>query len=114
LDIGEVVVTPNRTPTEKSKVGSTVHSIGNETIEAQSLPAVTDYLTLLPGVSIGSTGGIGAEGSLSVRGAPRRYVKTLYNGIDISDPTNTQVQTSYQYLLAGGLDSIEVLKGSQS
>src|SRR6185312_9931544 len=53
-------------------------------------------------------------GSLSVRGAPRRYVKTLYNGIDIGDPTSTQVQTSYQYILSGGLDSIEVLKGSQS
>src|SRR5690606_27111208 len=59
-------------------------------------------------------GGPGTESTLAIRGAPRRYVKTLYNGIDISDPTNTQVQTSYQYLLSGGLDSIEVLRGSQS
>jgi vitamin B12 transporter len=114
LDIGEVVVSPNRTPTDKSKTGSKVETVTRQEIEESSLPLVTDYLHLLPGVSISSPGGPGTEGSLAIRGAPRRYVKTLYNGIDISDPTNTQVQTSYQYLLADNVESIEVLKGSQS
>ncbi|WP_309085221.1 TonB-dependent receptor domain-containing protein [Chelativorans sp.] len=114
IDLGEIVVTPNRAPTEFSQTGSSVTRIGRVEIEEQSLPLVTDYLDLVPGVAITSPGGPGTESSLSIRGAPRRYVKTLYNGIDISDPTNTQVQTSYQYLLSGGLDSIEVLRGSQS
>lgn len=114
IDLGEIVVTPNRTPTEKAKVGSKVEKVGREEIEAQSLPQLTDYLTLMPGVAFSSPGGIGTEGSLAVRGAARRYVKTQYNGIDISDPTNTQVQTSYQYLLADGINAIELLKGSQS
>ena len=114
IDVGEIVVTPNRTPQDKAKSGSKVEKVDREEMEAQSLPLVTDYLTLMPGVAITSTGGVGAEGSLAIRGAARRYVKTLYNGIDISDPSNTQVQTSYQYLLSDGLDSIEVLKGSQS
>lgn len=110
----KLVITPNRTPAEASTVGSTVDVVGREEIEEQSLPLAVEYLDLLPGVSLSSPGGVGAEGSLSIRGAPRRYVKTLYNGIDISDPTSPQVQTSYQYLLSGGLQSIEVLKGSQS
>ncbi|WP_336067825.1 TonB-dependent receptor plug domain-containing protein [Nitratireductor rhodophyticola] len=114
FELDTLVITPSRTPTEASKVGSTVELIGREEIEEQSLPLAVEYLDLLPGVSLSSPGGVGAEGSLSIRGAPRRYVKTLYNGIDISDPTSTQVQTSYQYLLSGGLQSIEVLKGSQS
>ena len=114
IDVGEIVVTPNRTPQDKAKSGSKVEKVDRAEMEAQSLPLVTDYLTLMPGVAITSTGGVGAEGSLAIRGAARRYVKTLYNGIDISDPSNTQVQTSYQYLLSDGLDSIEVLKGSQS
>ncbi|UUP16219.1 TonB-dependent receptor plug domain-containing protein [Nitratireductor thuwali] len=111
LDLGEIVVTPNRMATELSKTGSTVTRME---IEEQSQPLVVDYLAQVPGITLSSAGGPGAEGSLSLRGAPRRYVKTLYNGIDISDPTSTQVQTSYQYLLSGGIDSIEVLKGSQS
>ncbi|WP_159589291.1 TonB-dependent receptor plug domain-containing protein [Chelativorans xinjiangense] len=114
LELGEIVITPNRAPTELSTTGSSVTLIDREEIEEQAQPLVTDYLNQVPGVAITSPGGPGTETSLAIRGAPRRYVKTLYNGIDISDPTNTQVQTSYQYLLSGGIDSIEVLKGSQS
>ena len=114
LDIGEVVVTPNRAPTDKAKTGSTVETVSKEEIEEQARPLIVDYLNQLPGIHITSPGGPGTEASLSVRGLPRRYVKTLYNGIDISDPTSTQVQTSYQYLLADNVGSIEVLKGSQS
>ncbi|WP_173932054.1 TonB-dependent receptor [Chelativorans sp. Marseille-P2723] len=113
-DLGVIVVTPNRAPAALAETGSSVSVISREEIEEQSMPLVTDYLDLLPGVSTTSPGGPGTETSLSLRGAPRRYAKTLFNGIDISDPTNTQVQTSYQYLLSGGIDSIEVLKGSQS
>jgi len=113
LNLGAIVVTPSRTPLEKRKVGSTVEKVERERIEQESKPFLNDYLANLPGIAIGSPGGVGQEGSLSIRGAPRRYVKTLFNGIDIGDPTAPNVQTSYQYLLASNLDSIEVLKGSQ-
>ena len=108
------VTTPNRTPTEADKVGSKVEQVTREQIEEKSLPSVADYLTRLPGVSTASSGGIGGTTNVFVRGLPGRYVKTLYNGIDVSDPANTQVQTHYEYLLTGGVSNIEVLKGSQS
>lgn len=114
VDIGEVVVTANRTPNEKAKVGSKVEVVDKKTIREESKPLITDYLTLIPGVNVASPGGMGQEGSLSVRGADKKYVKTLFNGIDISDPTSTQVQTPYQNLLTGGVTDIELLKGSQS
>lgn len=113
-ELPQIVITPNRAPTEAERSGSRVETVTRMEMEEQDLPLAVDYLERLPGISVSSPGGPGAEGSLSVRGAPRRYVKTLYNGIDIGDPTSTQVQTSYQYLLSGGLESIEVLKGSQS
>jgi vitamin B12 transporter len=114
LDIGEVVVTANKTPTEKSKVGSTVTVITKKDIDKESKPTLNDYLTLVPGLHVASPGGLGQESSLSMRGADKKYIKTLFNGIDISDPTSTQVQTPYQNLLIGGIGSVEVLKGSQS
>lgn len=107
-------VTANRTPTEKSKTGSKVEQVTQGEIETKSLVSVTDYLTRLPGIAAASTGGIGTQTGIYMRGAPGRYVKTLYNGIDISDPANTQVQTHYEHLLTGGISGIEVLKGSQS
>lgn len=111
--LDRLLLTPNRTPTEKSKVGSKVEQVTQEEIEQKSLPVISEYLNLLPGVSLASGGGIGSDTSLAIRGLPQRYIKTLYNGIDISDPTGPQVQTAYQYLLTGGVDNIEVLKGSQ-
>lgn len=114
LDIGEVVVTANKTPTEKSKVGSTVTVVTKKEIDKQSKATLNDYLTLVPGMNVSSPGGMGQESSLSLRGADKKYIKTLFNGIDISDPTSTQVQTPYQNLLIGGIGSVEVLKGSQS
>lgn len=109
-----ISVTANRTPTETGKVGSTISVVTEEEIEQKSFVTVTDYLTGLPGINFSQTGGRGTSGNIYVRGLPGAYVKTFYNGIDISDVTGTQVQTSYQYFLTGAVSSIEVLKGSQS
>lgn len=109
-----ISVTANRTPTETGKVGSTIAVVTGEEIEQKSFVTVTDYLTGLPGINFSQTGGRGTSGNIYVRGLPGAYVKTFYNGIDVSDVTGTQVQTSYQYFLTGGVSSIEVLKGSQS
>ncbi|MFC5386934.1 TonB-dependent receptor plug domain-containing protein [Aquamicrobium segne] len=114
IELQTISVTANRTATEENKTGSTVEQITQAQIEAKSLPVVSDYLNLLPGVSIANNGGLGARSGLFIRGLGSGYVKTLYNGIDISDPSNTQVQTHYQHLLTGGINNIEVLKGSQS
>ncbi len=109
-----ISVTANRTATETGKVGSTISVVTEEEIEQKSFVTVTDYLTGLPGINFSQSGGRGTSGNIYVRGLPGAYVKTFYNGIDISDVTGTQVQTSYQYFLTGGVSSIEVLKGSQS
>src|SRR5690606_10044120 len=71
-------------------------------------------LILLTGVTVTSDGGLVTSSNLHNRGLPGSYIKTLYNGIDVSDVTGTQVQTQYQYLATGGVRGIEVLKGSQS
>lgn len=113
VDIGEVVVTPNRTATDRTKVGSKVETVTQEEIEQESKPLLTDYLTLLPGIHVAPPGGRGQETSLSIRGADKKYIKTLFDGIDISDPSATQVQSAWEHVIAGPVTGIEVLKGSQ-
>lgn len=108
------VTTANRTPTEADKTGSKVERVTQQEIEQKSLPTVADYLNRVPGVTLPTNGGIGGITNIFVRGLPARYVKTQFNGIDISDPSNTQVATHYDHLLAAGVSGIEVLKGSQS
>lgn len=114
LDIGEIVVTPNRAPTDRGKTGAKVDTVTRREIDEQGKPNLVDYLGLLPGVAIASAGGAGKDTSLSLRGADKKYVKTLWNGIDLADPSSTQVQTAFEHLGIGNATGIEVLKGSQS
>jgi vitamin B12 transporter len=113
LDIGEVVVTANKTPTEKSKVGSTVYVTTKKDMDRQSLPSATDYLAQTPGISVASQGGAGHITTFFMRGLPGEYVKTFIDGIDVSDVTYTKTQAQFGQFLAGDLDRIEVLQGSQ-
>lgn len=108
------VTTANRTPTEAQKVGSKVELLTSEDIDKKTVQAVADYLSFVPGMSVSPAGPIGQTTGVYMRGLPVRYIKTLYNGIDVSDVSNTQVQTHFEHLLSAGISNIEVLKGSQS
>ena len=113
MELEPVVVTANRKPTGQSKVGSKVEKVDKKEIEEKSLISVRDYLNNLPGVSFTSNGGPGTMSNLYIRGMPGGYVKTLYNGIDVSDTTGIQIAPAYENLMIGGVTRIEVLKGSQ-
>ncbi|MFZ1679890.1 MAG: TonB-dependent receptor, partial [Rhizobiaceae bacterium] len=113
LDIGVIVITPDRAPIPKKRSGSKVETVSRDEIAAQGKPGLVETLDLLPGIHVASPGGSGQEASLSVRGADKKYVKTLWNGIDIADPSSTQVQVGFQHLGTFGIGGLEVLKGSQ-
>lgn len=109
-----VIFSANRTPTDYAKVGSSVSVITEKEIDSQSKTFLQDYLQQVPGVNISTTGGVGKTTTFMLRGLGQRYVKVLVDGMDLSDPTSTQTQTSFEHLLVGDVAQIEVLKGSQS
>lgn len=109
----DVIYSANRVPTDITKVGSAVSVITRDQIEAQSRTYVQDYLAQVPGVSVAQTG-LGGTSSYSIWGAASKYVRVQVDGLDLSDPTGTQVSTALEHILAGDVSRIEVLKGSQS
>lgn len=111
---GITVYSANRTPTEASKVGSSVEVLTEKDLAKQSKTFVKDYLEQLPGVSFSQNGPPGSTTTISLRGANGSYVKVLVDGIDISDPSSSTTQTAFEHLLVGDVSRIEVLKGSQS
>ena len=111
---GIVIYSANRTPTDASKVGSSVEVITEKELEARGQTYVKDYLETLPGVHFSQTGGPGGISTISLRGATGGYVKVLVDGIDVSDPSNTVTAAHFEHLLVGDVARIEVLKGSQS
>jgi len=68
----------------------------------------------VPGVSVTSAGGFGKQSTFRLRGFNQSYVKVLIDGMDVSDPSNTQTATQFENLLVGDVAQVEVLKGSQS
>ena len=109
-----VVFSANRTPTDYAKVGSSVSVITEKDIGAQSKTFLEDYLQQVPGVSVTSVGGFGQSTTFRLRGFNQSYVKVLVDGMDISDPSNSQTAPLFEHLLVGDVAQVEVLKGSQS
>ncbi|MFT3975088.1 MAG: TonB-dependent receptor [Amaricoccus sp.] len=110
----EIIVSANRTPTAAAATGSSVSVITAEDITADGRPFALDILSTQPGISVSQAGPAGSTSGFAIRGAPQQYVRVNVDGIEISDPTSTQVQPSLSGLLLDGVGRIEVLRGSQS
>lgn len=114
FNLGEIVVSANLAPTEASKVGATVDVVTKADLQKAPQGSVAQALAFQPGITIRPNGGLGSNSGLSIRGVPQAYVKVLYDGIDVTDPSQPQVQFDFGRLTTAGLSRIEVLKGSQS
>lgn len=114
LALDPVVVSANRTPTEAARTGSSVSVLTAPEMQADGRPFVLQQIRDLPGVTVDQSGPPGAISGFSVRGAPSQYVRVEVDGIEVSDPSATQVTPYLQGLLVDDASRVEVLKGSQS
>lgn len=106
-----VVVTPNRTETPASLVGSTTSVITKDEILARDEATVAELLQTVPGVTMSRSGGYGASTSMFTRGGESDYTKILLDGIPLNDPGGA---FDFSSLSAVDLDHIEIVRGPQS
>jgi vitamin B12 transporter len=114
FDLGEIVVSANLTPTAANRVGATVDVVTAQDLQQSPQDSVAQALAFEPGVTIAPKGSVGNQTSFSIRGAGQNYIGVVVDGIDVTDPSNTQVAFDFGHLGAGGISRIEILKGSQS
>ena len=112
--LDEISIIANRTPTELSKVGSSVSIINQEQIDKSSDTFLIDFIDKIPGVQTYQSGSPGTVSEILIRGSKARYVKILIDGIDVTDVTSPQAQPSLSSFLLKNVERIEVLKGAQS
>lgn len=115
IELDEVVLLPTATVAEAGRTGASVTVIDREELEETGDLRIVDYLERLPGVTATSNGGTGTLTNVYIRGADNRYIPIYVDGILVNDPT----APSGQYddlggLTTGGIERIEILKGSQS
>lgn len=116
FDLGEITIFTNRAgeATELDRTGATVEIVTEEDLRAAPETRLADVLATLPGVTASSDGGLGGTASLRIRGLGGKYIKVLVDGIDVTDPSQTQTQFNWGNLTTAGVSRIELLKGSAS
>lgn len=112
--LDEIVFSANRAASDAARTGSSVSVLTGPQLEADGRPFALQQITDLPGVTVQQNGPPGALSGFAVRGAPQRYVRVQVDGIEVSDPTGTQVSPSLSGMLVDDISRLEVLKGSQS
>lgn len=112
--IDQIVVTAARAPTELARVGESVTVITPETARASQKIAVSDLLSMTPGVAVTRNGGLGATTSLRIRGAETDHTVVLIDGIKLNDPSSAGGGFDFGNLLVNDIARIEVLRGAQS
>ncbi|MFO1105322.1 MAG: TonB-dependent receptor [Amaricoccus sp.] len=114
IELPTITVSANREETPLDRTGSDVSVLTGDQIAATGDSFILDSLQRLPGVSANQSGPVGTVSGFALRGFDQNYVRVMVDGIDISDPTGTQVSASLSAFPTGGVGRVEVLKGSQS
>jgi vitamin B12 transporter len=107
-------VQASRMPTESSMTGSTFQRLTQEDLGAFGNIPLVDYLSRTPGINFAGSGPRGSVGTLNVRGATQKYLLVRLDGVNISDPSSSQIAPQIEHLRLGNVTGVDILRGSQS
>ena len=105
----EVVVAATRSRTAMSSVGVSASVLDSEDLEDRQTIRLTDVLAELPGISVATTGGVGAQSSLFVRGGESRFARVLIDGVPVNEPGGF---FNFGTLLTPDVERVEAVRGS--
>lgn len=110
----EVIVVASRIETPVRQVGAAVSVVSQEEMALRGYASMADLLRTQPGVAVSNSGGPGKATDLRIRGEEGYRTLVMIDGVDISDPTATQVGPQIQHLSAGSdVERVEILRGPQ-
>lgn len=109
----ELVVTSSRVETPLRQLGTSVSVLTAEQIQASGFHSLADVLRTTPSIAVSRNGGPGKVTSLRIRGEEGFRTLVLIDGIEVSDPTGTQVMPQMQHILSSNIARVEVLRGAQ-
>ncbi len=110
----EITVVASGTAQPVSQTGQSISVIGANEIIAVQGPDLARVLERLPGVSLARSGPLGSQTSLFVRGANSQQVVVTLDGVRLADVAAPSGGFDFGTLMSGGIDKIELLRGSNS
>ena len=112
-NLEQITVTASRVEIPRAQTGVSVSVLTAADIEKLGYRTLLDVVKTLPGIAVSNSGGLGKVSNVYVRGESGYRTLVLLDGVNVADPTNTQVTTQFQHLLADDVERIEVLRGPQ-
>ncbi|MBL4780798.1 MAG: TonB-dependent receptor [Porticoccaceae bacterium] len=110
----EVIVSSSRVPMHLGQVGSSVTVIDALEIQQRGYASLADLLRTQPGVAVSNSGGMGKASAIRIRGEEGFRTLIRLDGMELSDPTGTQVGPQAQHLMASeDISRVEILRGPQ-
>ncbi|MEO0443610.1 MAG: TonB-dependent receptor [Pseudomonadota bacterium] len=109
-----IVITSSRIAESIDEVATSVTVLTKEDIEASGYSTVSELLRTVAAVGVSNSGGEGKATALRIRGEEGYRTLVMIDGVDISDPTGTQVGPKIQHMLLNNdIERIEILRGPQ-
>ena len=109
----KVIVTSSRVAMPLREVATSVSVVAAAVLKIRGFNNLSDALRYEPAVSVSNSGGAGATTSLSIRGEYGFRTKVFIDGIEVTDPSTPQATTNFAHLGSGGVERVEILRGSQ-
>ena len=111
-DLITVVATGVSVPVDQA--GQPVSVIAKDEIDHIQGADITRVLERAPGVTISRNGGVGGFTAVRVRGADAEQLLVLIDGVRVADAASPGGGFDFGNLLAGSIDKLELLRGSNS
>jgi vitamin B12 transporter len=108
-----IVVTASRAEELADRTPASVTQIDSIEIERIGLPQVSDFLRLVPSLSVATSGPAGSQTQVRIRGAEANHTLLYVEGIRANDPAAGN-EPRFELLNADLASQIEVVRGPQS
>ena len=109
-----MLITATKTPSNIDTLGSSVSLITAKDIDRKQYASLDEVLMSVPGLNVVQSGGKGAQTSVFLRGTNSEHVLVLIDGVEMNDPSTPNGAFDFSNFLIEGIESIEVVRGSQS
>ncbi len=113
LEQPTVVITASRTADDADQTPASVTLIDADRIDRIGAPLVTEFLRLVPSLSVSSSGPAGSLVDVRIRGAEANHTLLFVEGIRANDPAAGNAPR-FELLNADLASRIEVVRGPQS
>jgi vitamin B12 transporter len=113
-ELNTIVITSSRVAEPVDELATSVTVLNREDIEAAGYSSIPELLRTVGSIGVSNSGGEGKATALRIRGEESYRTLVMIDGVDVSDPTGTQVGPKIEHLLLNGdIERIEILRGPQ-